>query len=357
MVTDTTPSEPEQTKGRTFRRLLMPTWQERKRALRTEAWVFVVGSYVLVAYAFLFPQDFRNAAPLYVAAGLTAFMVRTFLFHIGLVLLAIAMVAAARRCRRLALATLPLLLVALGPELWEYRPKSPPEIRGEAITVMSVNLLMVNRSTDGIIEEIERAAPDLLLLQEYTVHWHAAMREALGTSYPHIACVPRADSFGVAVYSRRPFSGPVAKSVPLADASVPQMRAVVEIAGRDVAVYNVHLLPPRRLDYTTVTRLQFADLLDRVNDESLPVIVAGDFNFTQRSPQAAALGRNGMRDAHSLGGWGRGTTWPVNTFFRWVPNLRLDHIYVSGALTATGCRTGEGEGSDHRPVMADVGFR
>jgi len=135
------------------------------------------------------------------------------------------------------------------------------------------------------------------------------------------------------------------------------MRAVIELAGRRVAVYNIHLLPPWGLEYTTENRLQFADLLDKLAGERLPVILAGDFNFTETSPNAASLRGIGLRDAHDLGGWGRGTTWPVNSFFRWIPSLRLDHIYLSDELTCSRCRTGVGTGSDHRPVVAEIGFR
>lgn len=90
--------------------------------------------------------------------------------------------------------------------------------------------------------------------------------------------------------------------------------------------------------------------------EALPVIVGGDFNFTENSTNALVLRRQGLADAHSVGGWGRGATWPVNSFFRWIPSVRLDHIYLGGGLTCAECRTGTGEGSDHRPVIAGIGF-
>ena len=72
---------------------------------------------------------------------------------------------------------------------------------------------------------------------------------------------------------------------------------MVRAGGRDVALYNLHLLPPRRLDYTAEGRLQFADLLDRLTAERLPVIVAGDFNLTETTPQHADLRRVGLADA------------------------------------------------------------
>jgi endonuclease/exonuclease/phosphatase (EEP) superfamily protein YafD len=197
----------------------------------------------------------------------------------------------------------------------------------------------------------------VLLLQEYTDHWHASMTAGLADLYPHRGFVIQDDSFGTAVYSRTPLvDGPVDNRLPLGRSLVPQGRAVMRFAGRDVAVYNIHLLPPRRLDYTVESRLQFADLLKTLSEEELPYVVGGDFNLTGDTPQHRDLARIGARDAHDLAGRGRGATWPVNSFFRYLPGLRLDHLYVGPGLTAVKCAVGTGVGTDHRPLIADVTF-
>jgi len=324
--------------------------------LAVEAWVFVGASYALIAFAYLWPPDFRNESPSYVGVAWTAFLVRTFIFHFGLVLVLIAAVAACVRYWRLLGAAMPLVLVTIGPTCWQFRPRSRPAVVDETVTVMSVNLLMINEYTEPIIDEIRGVNPDVLLLQEYANHWHDALQASIGQDYPHIAHERREDSFGTAIYSRRPFTERVNLGVPLGEATEPQMRAVVRISGRDVAFYNIHLLPPWGLEYTIENRSQFADLLDVLSAEKLPFVLAGDFNFTERSPNASALRRLGLLDTHRLAGWGRGTTWPVSSFFRWIPSIRLDHIYLGGGLTCAMHRTGVGRGSDHRPVIAEIGF-
>jgi endonuclease/exonuclease/phosphatase (EEP) superfamily protein YafD len=157
----------------------------------------------------------------------------------------------------------------------------------------------------------------------------------------------------MAVYSREPIEPDGSGPLRLGLFGVPQIRAVTRLGGRRVAVYNVHLLPPRRMDYTREHRRQLADLLDRLAEERLPLVLAGDFNFTPRTPDAEGLGGLGLADAHARGGWGRGTTWPVNSVLRWLPGLRLDQIWTSPDMVCVGCRTGDGPGSDHRPVVAD----
>jgi endonuclease/exonuclease/phosphatase (EEP) superfamily protein YafD len=341
-----------------WRRFLWPDWQRRKRMLRVEAWVVVFASYALLLLAWLWRQDYRNESPAYVLVAWLAFLVRVLQFHLGLLLLAIAVAAAFVRGKRLFLAAAPLVLFTLAPAWWGYlrpapRVSVPP---GQPVLrVMSVNLLMVNRQTEGIIGEIKAARPDVLVLQEYAPHWHQAIAAALSAEYPWSSFETRDDSFGVAVYSRTPFvNGDVYNRVPLGREAVPQARAVVRFGGRDVAVYNVHLLPPRSLQYTVENRLQFADLLDTLSKERLPYVVAGDWNLTQDTPQHRDLLRIGARDAQDLVARGRGATWPVNSVFRYLPGLRLDHVYMGPGLTAVRCERGVGEGSDHRPVIVDV---
>jgi len=292
-----------------------------------QAWGTVIASCAAIVFAYACPQDLRNTAALAVWVAWTAVMVRMFLFHLGLLLVLVAGAAALTRRWRLLAATGPLLLFTLGPAAWSYAPRKRPLAAGETITVMTVNLLHANQN-----------AP------------------ALAAEYPHARYVRRADSFGLAIYSRRPFIGPVDPTLPLGNAGTPQIRAVVEIADCDVAFYNIHTLPPRNLAFTTEQRLEIADLLNLLKREKLPVVLCGDFNFTGASPYADELRRLGLRDVHRLSGRGRGATWPVLSFFRALPGIRLDHIYLSKELTSPSSHTGVGRGSDHRPIIADIGF-
>jgi endonuclease/exonuclease/phosphatase (EEP) superfamily protein YafD len=353
------------------RRLLWPDWERRKRMLRREAWLVALAAYPLLAFAYLWPQDWRNEGETYVLVSWAAFAVRVLQFHLGLLLLVIVAAAAMKwrtTGRRLALAALPPMLFILVPAAAQFAPKvrgtgggatTAPALPPPALRVMSVNLLMVNTDTAGIIGEIKAERPDVLMLQEYTAGWHDAIRRELGGDYPHASVVMREDSFGIALYSRTPFAGEVEQRFPLGRAGVEQMRAEIDLRrGHRVALYNVHLLPPRTPLYTSEHRLQFADMVDALKAESLPYVVCGDFNFPETAPQHAALKRIGAREAHELAGHGRGATWPVNGVFRYVvPGIRIDHVYLAPALTATRCQTGIGRGSDHRPVVVDVALR
>lgn len=313
-------------------------------------------AYATVAYAFVFPQNWRECSPTYVWLATAAFMIRTFLFHGGLCIAVGAACAVAARRWKLALASVPLLIVTIGPDVWASRPRSVPAASHEPVRVTSVNLFAFNQASDGIILEVLAANPDILVLQEYTPHSHAAFEETLGDEYPHRRCVVRRDCFGVAVYSRKPLIGQAQTNLDLGEAGTPQLRTVVQIGSRAVALYNVHLMPPKGLNATVEQRAEFADLFDRLAAEELPIILCGDFNFTNRSAYADDLERLGLIDAHRISGRGRGATWPAIGRRRFMPGVRIDHIFLSRELTSTTSGVVPAPGSDHRAIYADVGL-
>lgn len=344
-----------------WRKLLWPTWSERKRALRKQAWVIVALAYIAILFASLWPVDLRNTDPTHVLLAWAAFMIWTLSLHLGLLITLVTLVAAWCKRWRLALAALPLAAVIVVPVLWSYAPLNTPAEVDNELRVMSVNLLMINRATQPIIDEIVAADPDIVLLQEYTNHWRDALDEALGERYPHSVGIPQPDSFGAAIYSKRPFVEAPVLELRMGRIKLPQMRVVIEHTGQRVAVYNVHLLPPRTLAYTTDHRLQLADLCDRLREEPLPFVIAGDFNFTDETAHADAVRAAGAHDVWNdqAPGDGYGATWPVHSFMRYapVPGIRIDHVYRSEHWQTIRVRTGVGSGSDHRPLITEMALR
>lgn len=340
-----------------WRRFLLPSWSQRKVALRRQAWVALALIYAGIAFATLWPTDLRNASGAHVLLSWATFMVWTLFHHFTLLGLLIASVAAWARNYRLMLAALPLALGVL-PFCWTFIPNTGPTINGPPLRVMSANLLMINHDTQGIIDEILAEDADVVFLQEYTEHWDRAMKAAFATRYPYYAGETSEDSFGAAIYSKRPLIGETDLHMQLGSWDLPQIRATIEHGGRHITLLNIHTVPPRTLEYTTEHRLMVADLADTLRGISGPYILAGDFNFICATPHAKAITQAGAVDAHDLGGFGPGLTWPVIGFARYlpVPDLRIDHIYLGGELVAPQCTTGYGRGSDHRPIKATVGF-
>jgi endonuclease/exonuclease/phosphatase family metal-dependent hydrolase len=86
--------------------------------------------------------------------------------------------------------------------------------------------------------------------------------------------------------------------------------------------------------------------------ESLPTLVAGDFNQGPEASRLLALRGSGeWRSAFDEAGLGWGYTRPVGC--AWT---RIDHVMVGPDWTISACWLGPDFGSDHRSLIAEVGL-
>lgn len=135
------------------------------------------------------------------------------------------------------------------------------------------------------------------------------------------------------------------------------IRATVDVDGYPIAVYVFHpVRPPFTLgrtydDSRLKTNLRL--LMTAIRQESNPVLVLCDCNFSPRSRQYAQLNTL-LDDAFGKRGWGLGLTSPGVHSLNF-PNVRIDYIWYSGAFTAVSAEVGEDAGtSDHLPVLATL---
>ncbi len=331
------------------------------RFLNQGQWTILLVLYAAIIFAGLFSVDYRDTSPNHSLAAWLAIVIRVYAFHIGLVCAVVAALALVTLRLGRLFCTLPLMLFCLWEELGDYRNKPVPPAAGETITVMTYCLYPANPpDAAAVLSEVQQANPDVLLLQRFTNEWSGALHETLVRTMPYYQPIVRDDGLGTAIYSRRAFDYPDddrAGAIALANKQVRQARAVIHIDGKPVAIYCLRLLPLLRSDWATANRVQFADLLEYLQKEKLPAIVAGDFNFTRRTKQGRHLRDElGYMDAYQWVGQGRGGTWPANHKATWLPLMQLDHVYLSQGLVCTECRTGQAAGSDHLPVIARIGF-
>jgi endonuclease/exonuclease/phosphatase (EEP) superfamily protein YafD len=324
--------------------------QRTSRRWLIAAWILVVLFYLLQAAAFLGPSSLTRGSG---QAAQTYALLRLLLPYAGGLLVLAAAAAAWRRRWRLVAAALPLLVLCLVPGAWRYRPAWARVTSGEEILVVTCNVLGNHDDPPLLIRELLDLDPDLLCLQEYTPAWHDACRKLLAPRYPHAKTVVREDSFGLAVYSKRPLFGE--GTLELGGSDTPQMRLEVKVSGQRIALYNIHLLPTYEAKYMAGHNAQIAALGSQIEAEPRPVILCGDLNFGAQEPGALRLKAAGLHSTADEAGWGAMTTWP-NGFFDDMPEMRFDHVFLGGGLVCDEVRTGTGEGTDHRPVIARIGF-
>ncbi|MCB9670254.1 MAG: endonuclease/exonuclease/phosphatase family protein [Alphaproteobacteria bacterium] len=233
-----------------------------------------------------------------------------------------------------------LAVAVLLPALRGHGPHIAPE--GEPLRVVTANVLMVNDAYDDVLAELVAADPDVIVLQEVSHGWGAALAGPVLDDWPYRRVIPQEGSFGIAVLSRVP-----ARFETVDLLGVPAVRAVLDDG---TTVLGVHTLPPRNAEYAPLWHAQMGLLAELDAD-----VVAGDLNATRHHPSYRRLLATGMRDAHAEVGRASASTWPNGVFP--VPPMRLDHVLVGPGLGVVGVRELPAHGSDHAPVVADLVVR
>lgn len=302
----------------------------------------------------------------------------------------------------LALVNLPFVLILLLTGSHYGGQLVPPPGRADAessIRVMTYNLHADAGSgmRGAAIATIRREAPDVLLLQELsTAGCEALLRRELGDLYPHmLTTAGRARRSGdmVAVMSRHPVTVFSPEGFGSIDGGTHRILfAVLEVEGSRICVASVHLHSGGHgVEDAFRRRLPPAEAVDRISPgersveitrwrhaaylagtaaaTGLPVILAGDLNDTPNSRVYRTLDKV-LDNAFALRGWGLGATfgesWIIGKRrFREIPLigllardlLRIDHVFVSPDLRVLSARVvRDAVGSDHRPVVVDVGL-
>lgn len=287
----------------------------------------------------------------------------------GLLPLLPLFLAALRLNRRLALLlalfALAYLWLAMG---YRFAPPAPqPSLR-----LVSHNAGQ-NHGQD-LREFLARERPDLILLQESG----AVQARQLRQLYPAWQVEQRGQYI---VASRLPLANVALLPDPPAGGRSVGLRCEVELTGRRLAVYNVHLHSPRdellaaraalgnraRADSWTVLQRALerrcanaADLRRRLAAETLPVLAAGDFNMPDRGQLYREFAGQ-LTDSHARVGQGYGYTCPGSTSHRfsdWLaPWLRLDYVFTGAELVPLYCRVEPGSRSQHRALAAGLAWR
>jgi endonuclease/exonuclease/phosphatase (EEP) superfamily protein YafD len=278
----------------------------------------------------------------------------TFLFIPSLLLLPLAIFSRAKVLISLAAVPVLLFLLTYGRL---YLPRAAAAEASPTFTVMTYNVLDINRQYDGVAQQIIDYAPDILGLHELQAHMIKALEERLADRFPYREVEP-----GRGLFSRYPIRQ--YRAFQLAEYGHWAQQAIFTIDGRDVTLLNVHPRTPRVV-YENPLGLpsnlardkrdrDYVDLINRVGDIGGPLIVMGDMNLTDRHEQYAEL-RKYLEDAHRDRGFGLGFT-RTNYPRIGLPTWRIDYIFYTADMVALDVGVGEFAGSDHRPVVAQLGF-
>ena len=290
-----------------------------------------------------------------------------FYFVVLMGLLPLALIVRARRC---VLLMIPLALIGLLMFAPPYLPKAQAQAVPNSFRLITFNVWGDNPDISRIEDWLKAEQADAVVTIELPSAWTNGI-PALKATYPQqITNVAQGIYWGSTVLSAHPI---IASEI-FDLGEIPQQRIVLDINGQQIALYAIHLYLPigdkPHLPLTTnflsaaffsydgaKREAQIQTLLDRLKDEPLPYVVAGDFNL---SDQAAAYNNLAavMGDSFREAGMGLGTSWPSFQAFGLPavvpPLVRIDYIWHSAQLRALQAEEGPFLGSDHRPLAATL---
>jgi len=220
---------------------------------------------------------------------------------------------------------------------------------------------------EALVREVARQRPDLLVMQDAGDLTAARSNAPIAQSIFAGRNVFSHDEY--IVVSRYPLRDCRAGDLSFRGRPHTYVRCIVVVDGSEIELFTAHLLSPRH--GLNATRHQgakgiddwqqnFEDRLSQsrtlagdVAKREHPLIVAGDLNAPETSPVIRTLLERGLRDAFSSAGRGYGYTHGHATKLA-ISFLRIDHILVSPEIGVVDAFAGGKEGSEHRPVIADL---
>jgi len=226
---------------------------------------------------------------------------------------------------------------------------------------MTYNVNHGNREPRSSLEAIADADADVVLLQEVTPRWQAALADRFADQYPvHVFHLHARNAGGLAVLSKLPVGGEELFAPP-EGGWFPAQRLVVTTEAGDVQILHVHLRPA--LDggswfkgFITTPPVRAHEIAVHLAAlvPTLPTVIAGDFNEDAHGLALAYLAERGFHRTETQGppSWHYtelldGAAWDVL-------KMDIDHIVVGPGLSAGQGLVVDAGTSDHRPVLATI---
>ena len=251
------------------------------------------------------------------------------------------------RLAALAAALAAVNLAVLGITLTASVSAAPRMPASGALRLVVANVEVGNRDYAAVHRLVEQTRPDLFGVTELT----PVMAQHLGQELPgyrtHVLAT-RHDAYGIGLYSRVPLLSAEVERFP--SDGPPTVVARVRVAGEAVSVIVTHVHTP----FAGSIHVRHLEALGAAARSRFGgrVVVCGDFNTPPWSgPLRDFAGNAHLRDLYGGRAWA-GYSWPTWGYALRVP---LDNCFVSNSIAVTRFHDGPGIGSDHRPLVVDVG--
>jgi endonuclease/exonuclease/phosphatase (EEP) superfamily protein YafD len=241
--------------------------------------------------------------------------------------------------------------------IYPFTPFSPIQalrskvfIPRDGFSLMIANVRMVNTRYAKFLKVVEKADPDILLVNEPGTSWAKAL-EPLDGRYPYSVKVPLDNTYGMMLYSKLEMLQE--KVSYLVEDGIPSIYSVLQLpSGRRFELFCVHPQPPSYSKNTDTREAELLIVAKMAKASRYASIVAGDLNDVAWSYTTKLFKKiSGLLDPRI----GRGF---YNTYNAFIPFFRypLDHVFYDPAFRLVNLRRLGAFGSDHFPIYLRLNY-
>ncbi len=290
------------------------------------------------------------------------------------ILLLVALLLKRRRWAILLVIPLIVFAVKYGPRFLAHETTARAVSDTPTLTVMTMNVLKLNTDWTAIKAQIQAANPDIISLQEMSDAFLTEVWPSLIEMYPYnLHALSKSESSYSGFLSRYPLKQEKIFNLP-ENFELANLRAVIDVKGQSVVVYTLRLAAPKFQRMSIPSRIlgkifpyeysvfyrrwQLTAFYPLLAEETLPVLVMGDFNTADSSEDHDIFkSTSGLQDTYAEVGFGMGFTFPAAVTVKekqlpFVPLMRLDYIWHNSQWQPLSAWLGGSTGSDHLPVIA-----
>lgn len=213
--------------------------------------------------------------------------------------------------------------------------------------VLSINAWKENRDLKELLEIINGADPQLLLIMEMTDRLETHLHEALAR-YPYRLETPMRDGFRICLLSKNVLKD--TKITYHGDGKTALLHAKCKIYDKVYQIFSAHPKPALNRQWHKERLTYFKEIEPILASPKLPVLMMGDFNsvpWESHFMEFTTISK--LRS--TIEGYGYHMTWP--TFFP-IAGVPMDHILVSQDVKYYDLHIGPHIGSDHYPIAINL---
>jgi endonuclease/exonuclease/phosphatase (EEP) superfamily protein YafD len=258
----------------------------------------------------------------------------------------VGLIVGRRRLAAVAAAFAAVNVAILGIPVTPHVTAASGPVSG-TLRLLAVNVEVGNLDFAAVERLVAQTNPDLFGVTELTPVMARHLAEEL-PAYGARVLETRSDAYGIGVYSRRPLLS--AKVVHFPADGPPTVVVRVRVAGKPVTVLVTHVHTP----FAGSIHVRHLDALAAAARSQLGkrVVICGDFNTPPWSGPLRDFAADArVHDVYGSRAWAA-YSWPT---WGYVLRIPIDNCFASNRVAVTSHHDGPSVGSDHRPLVVDIG--